>query len=158
MGRTPEASLKMMSYLAISFLLITTSSCSPLTSVPGIPGQDYPTLDFFNLPSTSFDCNDRVNGGLYADEEAFCQMYHMCVTATDGGFKKFSFLCPNGTMFDQDKLACNTWFNVECNQDAIDIAVADLDLLDAERTFITLGLNADNPEEDHPWRFRKQLF
>ena len=99
----------------------------------------------------------------------------MCVTATDGGFKKFSFLCPNGTMFDQDKLACNTWFNVDCNQDAIDvyhvmslcqnlltstfqIAVADLDLLDAERTFITLGLNADNPEEDHPWRFRKQLF
>ena len=115
---------------------------------------------------------------LYADEEAFCQMYHMCVSSTNGEFKKFSFLCPNGTIFDQDKLACNRWFDVDCSTDAIDvrqacwvvwctqallstflqIAVADLDLLDAERTFITLGLNSDNPEEDHPWKFRKALF
>ena len=57
----------------------------------------------------------------YADEEAFCQMYHMCVLETNGSYKKFSFLCPTGTMFDQDKLACNTWFNVDCNQDTIDV-------------------------------------
>merc|ERR1711936_185559 len=157
MGRSSLAGPKMMNSLATSLLLITTSPCSPLTSVPGIPGQDYPTLDFFNLPDTSFDCSDRVNGGLYADEEAFCQMYHMCVQTTDG-YKKFSFLCPNGTMFDQDKLACNSWFNVDCSTDTIDIAVAELDLLDKERTFITLGLESDNPEEDHPWKFRKQLF
>merc|ERR1719369_192557 len=148
----------MMYYLATSLLLITISPCSPLSSVPGIPGQDYPTLDFFNLPETSFDCKDRVNAGLYADEEAFCQMYHMCVSATGGTYKKYSFLCPNGTMFDQDKLVCNTWFNVDCDADVIEIARQDLELLDAERTFITLGLESDNSEEDHPWKFRKQLF
>ena len=32
----------------------------------------------------------------YSDEEAFCQMYHMCVAESSGSFKKFSFLCPNG--------------------------------------------------------------
>ena len=83
--------------------------------MPGIPGQDYPTLDFFNLPSTGFECQGRVNGGwaltlttlatlcltlycrFYSDEEAFCQMYHMCVAEASGTFKKFSFLCPNGS-------------------------------------------------------------
>ena len=48
-------------------------------------------------------------------------MYHMCVQTTDG-YKKFSFLCPNGTMFDQDKLACNSWFNVDCSTDTIDVS------------------------------------
>ena len=61
---------------------------------------------------------------LYADEEAFCQMYHMCVSSTNGEFKKFSFLCPNGTIFDQDKLACNRWFDVDCSTDAIDVRQA----------------------------------
>ena len=36
---------------------------SPLTAVPGIPGQDYPTLDFYNIPLTSFTCDERVNAG-----------------------------------------------------------------------------------------------
>ena len=58
---------------------------------------------------------------LYADSEAFCQMYHMCVSSTGGSYKKFSFLCPNGTMFDQDKLSCNRWFDVDCSQDTIDV-------------------------------------
>lgn len=34
----------------------------------------------------------------YSDEEAFCQMYHMCVAEASGTFKKFSFLCPNGSL------------------------------------------------------------
>ena len=32
----------------------------------------------------------------YSDEEAFCQMYHMCVAEASNSFKKYSFLCPNG--------------------------------------------------------------
>ena len=31
------------------------------------------------LPATSFQCSGLVNGGLYADVTAQCQMYHMCV-------------------------------------------------------------------------------
>ena len=63
---------------------------------------------------------------MYADSEAFCQMYHMCVSSTGGSYKKFSFLCPNGTMFDQDKLACNRWFDVDCSQDTIDVRRGDI--------------------------------
>lgn len=28
--------------------------------------------------------------------------------------RKFSFLCPNGTIFDQKVFVCNWWFNVDC--------------------------------------------
>ena len=96
----------------VSLILTLSGFASCLTSVPGIPGQDYPTLDFYNLPDTSFECGGRVNAGweqfhrrfvflisslrFYSDEEAFCQMYHMCVAESSGSFKKFSFLCPNG--------------------------------------------------------------
>merc|ERR1712083_664189 len=55
---------------AVAAVMVT----GQITSVPGIPGQDYPTLDFYNLPSTSFDCGGRGNGGFYSDEEAFCQV------------------------------------------------------------------------------------
>ena len=90
----------------------------------------------------------------YSDEEAFCQMYHMCVAEATGTFKKFSFLCPNGTVFNQEKLVCDAWFNVDCSETTISNDASTLDLLDAERTFITLGLESDEPEIDFPWRYR----
>jgi hypothetical protein len=31
------------------------------------------------MPQTSFDCNDKDIGGYYADPEADCQMFHVCV-------------------------------------------------------------------------------
>ena len=43
-------------------------------------------------------------------------MYHMCVAEATGTFKKFSFLCPNGTVFNQEKLVCDAWFNVDCSE------------------------------------------
>merc|ERR1711990_1234177 len=135
---------------AVAAVMVT----GQITSVPGIPGQDYPTLDFYNLPATGFDCGGRVNGGFYSDEEAFCQMYHMCVAESTGSFKKFSFLCPNGTIFNQEKLVCDAWFNVDCTEDTIANDVTALELLDAERTYISLGLESDEPEKDYPWRFR----
>merc|ERR1712236_40374 len=142
--------------LLVSMATISRVSSSPLSSVPGIPGQDYPTLDFYNLPSTTFDCQDRVNGGFYSDEEAFCQMYHMFVVEPSGTYKKYSFLCPNGTIFNQEKLVCDTWFNVDCSTDTVETDAGALDLLDAERTFITLGLESDDPQGDFPWRFRDE--
>ena len=78
-------------------------------------------LDFLLANPTLYLYAIQYFSSLYADEEAFCQMYHMCVQTTDG-YKKFSFLCPNGTMFDQDKLACNSWFNVDCSTDTIDVS------------------------------------
>ncbi len=32
----------------------------------------------------------------------------------EGFLDKFSFLCPNGTVFNQEVFACDWWFNVDC--------------------------------------------
>ena len=59
-----------------------------------------------------------------------------------------------GTIFNQEKLVCDAWFNVDCTEDTIANDASALELLDAERTFISLGLESDEPEKDYPWRFR----
>ena len=69
-----------------------------IMAVPGQPGQDYPILA--EVPETSFNCEGRTEGGYYADQEADCQPFHVCVNE-GGSLSKFSFLCPNGTLFNQ---------------------------------------------------------
>ena len=66
------------------------------------------------------------------------------------------FLTPfiSGTIFDQKTLIRDNWFNVDCSEDTIANDATALDLFDAERTFISLGLESDEPEKDYPWRFR----
>ena len=66
----------------------------------GIAGQDFPTYSQHSMPHTSFSCSGLVDGGLYADVSAQCQVYHMCADQA-GQMNKFSFLCPNGTLFSQ---------------------------------------------------------
>ncbi|XP_042209522.1 U-scoloptoxin(01)-Er1a-like [Homarus americanus] len=75
----------------------------------GIAGQDYPTLR--QVPDTKFTCVDLLPG-IYADPDAACQVYHMCLH--DGHVH--SFLCPNGTVFHQEYFICDLWFNVDCNK------------------------------------------
>ena len=84
-------------------------------TIPGIAGQDYPTFAF--PPTTSFQCDGRSRG-YYSDPEADCQAFTIC--AEDGGdgdvgLLKFSFLCPNGTLFNQENFICDWWFNVDCS-------------------------------------------
>ncbi|XP_046440827.1 uncharacterized protein LOC124191573 isoform X2 [Daphnia pulex] len=80
-------------------------------SIPGVAGRDYPILSA--VVPTSFSCNGRKDGGYYADVESACQVYHVC--ALD---KTFSFLCPNGTIFDQRVFVCRWWHNVDCASSA----------------------------------------
>ena len=84
-------------------------------AVPGTPGEDYPILA--TVPPTAFSCDgeDRVHGGYYADIEADCQPFHICADLGDGTKYKYSFLCPNGTMFSQAYFICDWWFNVDCS-------------------------------------------
>merc|ERR1719206_1229819 len=83
-------------------------------AVPGNPGEDYPI--YAEVPDTSFTCEGRVEGGYYADTEAECQPFHVCSAGRDGGLAKNSFLCPNGTLFNQQNFVCEYWFNVDCSQ------------------------------------------
>merc|ERR1719317_1876564 len=83
-------------------------------AVPGNPGEDYPI--YAEVPDTSFTCDGRVEGGYYADTEAECQPFHVCSADRDGGLAKNSFLCPNGTIFNQENFVCEYWFNVDCSK------------------------------------------
>merc|ERR1712086_1190186 len=58
----------------------------------------------------------QVVGGYYADPAAECQVFHVCATdsAEAGGLAKYSFLCPNGTIFNQNYFICDWWFNFDC--------------------------------------------
>lgn len=66
-----------------------------LGAIPGEPEKDYPI--FSEPPETSFKCQDQNYPGYYADPEARCQVFHIC----QEGNRIDSFLCPNGTLFNQ---------------------------------------------------------
>jgi hypothetical protein len=81
-------------------------------NIPGTPGEDYPILA--EVPETAFSCEGQVDGGYYADPEAKCQVFHICTADGQGGLAKYSFLCPNGTIFNQNYFICDWWFNFDC--------------------------------------------
>merc|ERR1711936_1204659 len=82
-------------------------------TIPGTPGEDYPI--YAVPPQTSFSCDGQVDGGYYGDPEAECQAFHICANDGNSGLSKFSFLCPNGTLFQQQYFVCDWWFNVDCS-------------------------------------------
>merc|ERR1712173_468528 len=81
-------------------------------SIPGVPGEDYPI--YAEVPESGFACDGQVDGGYYADPEAECQAFHICTADGAGGLSKYSFLCPNGTLFNQNYFICDWWFNFDC--------------------------------------------
>ena len=82
-------------------------------AIPGVPGEDYPI--FSEVPETSFACDGQADGGYYSDPEAECQAFHICANDGNGGRTKYSFICPNGTLFNQQYFICDWWFNVDCS-------------------------------------------
>lgn len=68
---------------------------------------DYPTFPV--VPPTAFRCSPG-NPGYFADTEGLCQVFHLC--QIDG--RHDSFLCPNGTLFNQKHFVCDWWYNVDC--------------------------------------------
>merc|ERR1712117_926632 len=81
-------------------------------NIPGVPGEDYPI--YSEVPESGFSCEGQVDGGYYADPEAECQAFHICTADGAGGLAKYSFLCPNGTVFNQNYFICDWWFNFDC--------------------------------------------
>ena len=78
-------------------------------SLPGEPGADYPI--FSKVQETSFSCSGLVFGGYYADLETSCQQYSVCLwdSADTESLSPVSFLCPNGTIFNQQLFTCDWW-------------------------------------------------
>lgn len=83
-------------------------------NIPGSPGHDYPI--YHSVPHTSFSChNVPAVPGMYANPETGCQAYHVCHDGREGD-QGSSFLCTNGTLFNQALFACDWWYNVDCRQ------------------------------------------
>merc|ERR550519_3166159 len=89
------------------------SDAALAASIPGVPGEDYPI--YSEVPESGFSCEGQVDGGYYADPEAECQAFHICTADGAGGLAKYSFLCPNGTLFNQNYFICDWWFNFDCS-------------------------------------------
>merc|ERR1711990_533247 len=85
-------------------------------SVPGEPGVDCPILA--TVPSTSFSCVGKAEGGYYADVETGCQVVHTCgggsKVVNKFSFIKYSALCSNGTIYSQEIGTCHWWYLVDC--------------------------------------------
>lgn len=47
--------------------------------------------------------------GYYADTETRCQVFHVCTSIPNADPIKASFLCPNGTLFNQEAFVCQ-WY------------------------------------------------
>lgn len=73
----------------------------------GKPGVDFP--NYARPPRTQFNCRKMEYGGMFADPETGCQAYHVCYNR-----RKDTFLCPTGTLFNQQIMACDFWYNVNC--------------------------------------------
>merc|ERR1711994_358511 len=118
-GRQEEAPLDAYAQPAYGEDLDTAASdvADPLAmlqgAIPGVPGEDDP-IDA-GVPESAFACDGQVDGGYYADGEAECQVFHICTADGAGGLAKYSFLCPNGTLFNQNYFICDWWFNFDCS-------------------------------------------
>jgi len=103
--------------LGLALLSVVSGQDDPLAAlaqnIPGVPGEDYPI--FVTPPDTGFDCDEQIEG-YYADQDADCQAFHICGNDGSGSLIKYSFLCPNGTLFNQQYFICDWWFNVDCSQ------------------------------------------
>jgi len=76
--------------------------------IPGEAGVDYPV--FNSVPDTGFQCGDQASPGIFTDPESECQAFYMCSPGGDSS----AFLCPNGTIFNQQYFVCDWWYNIDC--------------------------------------------
>eukprot|EP00095_Tigriopus_kingsejongensis_P007260 snap_masked-scaffold286_size222086-processed-gene-1.5 protein:Tk07260 transcript:snap_masked-scaffold286_size222086-processed-gene-1.5-mRNA-1 annotation:"cuticle protein" len=96
------------------------------------PDGESPNNQAYNLPADgetllaqplalSFSCDSREYG-YYADVSNNCQIFHICLPIEDDAgavieTAQWSFICGNGTMFDQQTLTCNyEQDSVPCDQ------------------------------------------
>lgn len=84
---------------------------------------------FFELPAdaalvlgginTGFDCGE-LPFGYYADQANNCALYHVCLPYIENDIyvtRQFTFLCGEGTVFDQERLVFDFPENsISCNE------------------------------------------
>ncbi|XP_044594498.1 uncharacterized protein LOC123271996 [Cotesia glomerata] len=71
------------------------------------------SLNTIPQQSSNFSCKSR-DTGFYADIESNCQIYYTC----DDHGNKFSYNCPQDTVFNQETLVCDHTYRVDCQKSA----------------------------------------
>ena len=64
------------------------------------------------VPDTGFSCGQQQFPGIYTDLQTQCQVFYMC----EPNGRSTGFLCPNGTIFNQQYFVCDWWYNLDCAQ------------------------------------------
>lgn len=88
-----------------------------------------------NLNASSFTCYGRMIG-YYADPDHECKVYHFCLLGDYNGdavYQRISYLCLNGTLFDQQALDCvdPTKMSAPCKDSATHYETSNAVLRDA---------------------------
>lgn len=95
---------------------LTVEELSQIIPGGGVPGEDYSILS--EVPDTEFSCEAQQFPGYYADTSpsSGCQIFHICHEQVEGDIKKDSFLCPIGSLFNQQTFVCEWWYDVDCSR------------------------------------------
>ena len=81
-----------------------------------------------------------MEGGYYSDPALQCQAFHVCVRISELDLTKYTFLCPNGSLFDQQYFICDFWFNVDCGQAETLYSLNDILAAEREANIGVLGM------------------
>ncbi|XP_071541529.1 uncharacterized protein [Panulirus ornatus] len=108
--RTDTAKMRTLLGCIMMAAVVVMAQRRPAFIPGGEPDYDpnnppYPT--FSQVPPTSFTCEGRW--GIFVDHEASCQVFHICRNPY-----KYSFLCPNATLFHANYQVCDHYYNVPC--------------------------------------------
>ncbi|XP_054163289.1 uncharacterized protein LOC128961108 [Oppia nitens] len=81
-------------------------------------GQLPSPFDFLSASHiiTSFNCEDKVPGIAYADPEADCRMFHVCIPLTKGKLKDYQLYCDPNKAFNQQTGSCQPLEGVKCHK------------------------------------------
>ncbi|XP_076369670.1 uncharacterized protein LOC143256380 [Tachypleus tridentatus] len=79
------------------------------------PYRETRIIKDYEVPETNFSCAHKKLGEYYADLETRCRVYHVCLVDIGGQVKPTSFVCPNGTLFNQASRVCGPADRVHCS-------------------------------------------
>ena len=96
-----------------SFAVLAASMFLAVSSAPQSGYQFAADSETYlsNPVSEGFSCEGQAYG-YYADVDNNCEIFHICLPIEDEAgevieYAQWSFICGNGTVFDQQTLSCN---------------------------------------------------
>ena len=76
--------------MLISGFLLLLAAATCLLWQPAAAQVRPPNYSPDAIPETSFTCENKITGGYYADAEAECQLFHVCVQVSEYEVRPFS--------------------------------------------------------------------